>query len=48
MAEASAVSHLPLVALLVPLWAGEIGAYAVLGRAQLLTVPRCVPDRAIR
>jgi hypothetical protein len=48
MAEVSAVSHLPFVALLVPLWAGEIGEYAVLGRTHLLTVPAMAPAVLLR
>ncbi len=48
VAEASAVSHLPVVALLVPLWAGGIGAYAVLGRTHPLAVPAMAPAVLLR
>jgi len=39
IAETSALIYLPFVALLVPLWAGQIGEHAVLGWAHLLTLP---------
>jgi hypothetical protein len=39
IAEASALIHLPFVALLVPFWGGQVGEYALLGWGHLLTLP---------